>query len=101
MVMIGKQAPEAADSDKERASMREWEMHELAISRGAAIILAFLYVAYLVFQLKTHTEQFAAEGDGEEVDIDMSLVCAILVLIVATGLVAICSECLVHSVEGM
>jgi len=72
----------------------------LAISRGASFTLALLYVFYLIFQLKTHPEEFAAEsGDEEEVESEMSIGCAILMLSVVTVIVAVCSELLVGTIE--
>jgi len=72
----------------------------LAISRGASITLAALYVFYLIFQLKTHPEQFVAEGgDEEEVESEMSIGCAIVMLSVVTVVVAVCSELLVGTIE--
>ena len=45
----------------------------LFISRGTAIILLFVYVAYLVFQLKTHASLFQPpEGQEEEEELEMS-----------------------------
>jgi Ca2+:H+ antiporter len=40
----------------------------LIISRGTAILLLFIYVAYLFFQLKTHGELFVAEGQAKETE---------------------------------
>jgi Ca2+:H+ antiporter len=40
----------------------------LAISRGTALLLLVVYIAYLIFQLKTHADLYksdAAEGDSE------------------------------------
>lgn len=36
------------------------------LSHGTAIILLIIYVLYLVFQLKTHSELFEDEADEEE-----------------------------------
>mmetsp|Transcript_105095 Transcript_105095/g.338940 ORF Transcript_105095/g.338940 Transcript_105095/m.338940 type:complete len:415 (-) Transcript_105095:217-1461(-) len=74
---------------------------ELFISRGAAIILGVLYCLYLCFQLGTHRECFQAEDEGESEETTMSAPCAVVILIVVTLVVAMCSEGLVGSVEGM
>lgn len=74
---------------------------ELNISRVSAIILGALYVLYLFFQIGTHPEQFASEGEGESVEVEMSGIMATLLLVVATVVVAICSEALVGTVEGI
>jgi len=45
----------------------------LFISRGTSIILLLVYVAYLVFQLKTHASLFQPpEGQEEEEELEMS-----------------------------
>lgn len=96
MVMAGKK-----DGSKEQQLE-----DSLFISHGAALVLASLYIFYLLFQLCTHPEQFAGEGagegdegSGEHVEIDMSFGCAFVLLAVVTGFVAICSEFLVGTVE--
>lgn len=75
----------------------------LAMSRGAAIILAVLYGLYLIFQLGTHKDYFetqAEEGvESEEEPIHPGV--ASMMLAVVTFTVAICSEGLVDSVEGI
>ncbi|KII89089.1 hypothetical protein PLICRDRAFT_175323 [Plicaturopsis crispa FD-325 SS-3] len=71
----------------------------LAISRGTAILLLFVYVAYLVFQLKTHNYLFVAEGDEEEVEADMSTVSAGAALLFVTVLTSFCADYLVASIE--
>jgi len=38
----------------------------LIISRGTAVLLLIVYVAYLFFQLKTHSYLFVANEDNEE-----------------------------------
>ena len=49
----------------------------LIISRGTAIVLLLIYVAYLVFQLKTHAYLFqAAEGEEEQEELEMTPVAA-------------------------
>ncbi|GAO13330.1 hypothetical protein UVI_02013430 [Ustilaginoidea virens] len=78
----------------------------LILSRGTAIILLLLYVIYLVFQLKTHSNLFDAEAQqaaevehGEEPT--MGPVAATVVLVVVTVLVAICAEYLVGSIDDI
>jgi len=45
----------------------------LIISRGTAILLLLVYIAYLFFQLKTHAYLFQApEGQEEEEELQMS-----------------------------
>ena len=47
-----------------------WRPGLLIISRGTAILLLFVYAAYLVFQLKTHAYLFQprVHEDDEEVE---------------------------------
>ena len=57
----------------------------LIISRGTAILLLFVYIAYLVFQLKTHAYLFkAAEGQEEEEALEMSTLSAGVALLSVT-----------------
>ncbi|KAM4062987.1 sodium/calcium exchanger protein [Hirsutella rhossiliensis] len=79
----------------------------LVLSRGTAIILLVLYVLYLVFQLRTHSNLFdaerqAADDDDEEEDEPcMGAVAAAVVLVVVTVLVAICADYLVGSIDDI
>lgn len=77
---------------------------ELLISRGCAVVLAVLYVCYLVFQLVTHKEEFAAaetDAGEEEEEASLSPGTALVLLVAATLLVAPLSEALTGSVEGV
>ncbi|CAK9029112.1 unnamed protein product [Durusdinium trenchii] len=78
---------------------------ELLISRGCAIVLAVLYICYLIFQLVTHKDEFAAaetEDDcEEEAEPSLSPGTAVALLVAATLLVAPLSEALTGSVEGV
>ncbi|KAJ7461587.1 Sodium/calcium exchanger protein-domain-containing protein [Mycena latifolia] len=70
----------------------------LVISRGTALILLGVYVAYLVFQLKTHAYLFEAEGsEGEEPK--MSVVAAGVALLITTVVTSFCADYLVASIE--
>ncbi|KAG7001641.1 Vacuolar calcium ion transporter [Fusarium oxysporum f. sp. conglutinans] len=79
----------------------------LTLSRGTSIILLLLYVLYLVFQLRTHSNLFDAEkqseGDeeGECEEPTLGLVAAIAVLVVTTVLVTLCADYLVNSINGL
>lgn len=78
---------------------------QLFVSRGCATCLAILYCLYLVFQLGTHSECFAAESPEEEgvegPEESMSPAFATIMLMLITCIVAVCSEGLVGSVEGL
>jgi Ca2+:H+ antiporter len=76
----------------------------LVLSRGTAIILLVLYVLYLIFQLRTHSNLFEPESqnnaeDHEAEEPTLGPVAASIVLVVVTVLVAICAEYLVGSIE--
>eukprot|EP01134_Creolimax_fragrantissima_P000691 CFRG0691T1 len=75
---------------------------EVMLSRVVAIVLGSVYVLYLVFQLKTHSELFESEGDDEEEVIPvLSPGGSTILLIVVTLIVAVCSEFLTGSIEVM
>jgi len=57
----------------------------LIISRGTAIVLLLVYIAYLFFQLKTHAYLFqAAENDEEQEELQMTPVVAGSALLLVT-----------------
>jgi Ca2+:H+ antiporter len=78
----------------------------LQLSRGTAVILLILYVMYLAFQLKTHSNLFDAENQaaeeatGETPEPQMSPWAAAFVLVVVTVTVAICAEYLIDSIDS-
>ncbi|KIW45620.1 calcium/proton exchanger [Exophiala oligosperma] len=76
----------------------------MILSRGTSIILLFIYVAYLYFQLKSHADMFddteAQEGDEEEAEL-LGPWAAAVVLIFVTLLVAVCAEYLVGSIDAI
>jgi len=78
---------------------------ELLISRGCAVVLAVLYVCYLVFQLYTHKDQFGTEANeeepAEEEQTMLSKGASLALLLIATLIVAPLSEGLTGSVEGV
>eukprot|EP00884_Botryococcus_braunii_P017949 jgi/Botrbrau1/4838/Bobra.0325s0049.1 len=71
---------------------------ELSVSRATAVLLAFMYILYLFFQLKTHHTAFAGEDEDPEPPA-LSLVAALLTLSGITVIVAICSENLTGAIE--
>lgn len=74
------------------------------LSRGTAIILLIIYIAYLYFQLKSHADLFddaeAQEGDQEEPEV-LGPWAAGAALVVVTLLVAVCAEYLVGSIDAI
>lgn len=83
----------------------------LILSRGTAVILLILYVMYLVFQLRTHSDLFDERPDQEENgDADateqeevhiLSPWAAGVALVVITIAVAVCAEYLVDSIDSI
>ena len=77
----------------------------LVLSHGTAIILLLIYISYLFFQLKTHSDLFEAENqaeDGEEEEARvLSPWAAAVALIVITVCVAVCAEYLVDSIDSI
>lgn len=75
----------------------------LAISRGTAMLLLFVYCAYIVFQLYTHPQFFRLtspdEDEEEETCGHMNMMAASLSLLMATIVTAFCAEYLVASIE--
>mmetsp|Transcript_56900 Transcript_56900/g.123829 ORF Transcript_56900/g.123829 Transcript_56900/m.123829 type:complete len:402 (+) Transcript_56900:144-1349(+) len=69
----------------------------LLISRISSVVIAIVYVQFLVFQLCTHADMFG--GEGEEEEAPLSLFTSTVVLLSATCCVAVCSEYLVGSIE--
>ena len=79
----------------------------LVLSHGTAIILLIIYVLYLIFQLRTHTdlfdeEQSAQDGEGgnnqQEAEI-LTPWAAGVALVLITICVAVCAEFLVDSID--
>ncbi|KAJ6490662.1 Sodium/calcium exchanger protein-domain-containing protein [Mycena vitilis] len=70
----------------------------LVISRGTALILLGVYVAYLCFQLKTHAYLFEAEEQEAE-EPEMSVVSAGVALLATTVVTSFCADYLVASIE--
>jgi len=81
----------------------------LNVSRGISVLMFFMYLQYLVFQLYTHAQIFqgssdadATDGtaDDEDEEVDMTPVTAALVLAACTFMTAACSEYLIGSIKG-
>lgn len=73
------------------------------LSLATALVLLTVYVAGLVFSLKTHAEAFTAthvDGDDAGEHAAMSTAGAVTLLAIATTLTAIAAEMLVGAVEG-
>lgn len=90
----------------DQSGSKEKAQSILTLSRGTAIILLLLYVLYLVFQLRTHSNLFDAENpqedeDGEPEEPTIGPVAAIAVLVVTTVLVTVCADYLVDSIDDL
>lgn len=70
----------------------------LVLSRGTAIVLLFTYIAYLVFQLRTHSALFEAEEEEEETPA-MDQISAGVWLLIVTVVTAFCADILVGSID--
>jgi Ca2+:H+ antiporter len=74
----------------------------LILSHGTAIILLFIYIMYLVFQLKTHSNLFEEENADEHAEAEvLTPWTAGVVLVIITLGVAICAEYLVDSIDPL
>ncbi|KAH9945812.1 calcium/proton exchanger [Epithele typhae] len=69
------------------------------ISRGTAILLLIVYMAYLLFQLKTHAHLYEAMGEEEEEEPEMNLWAAGTALLGVTVVTSFCADYLVASIE--
>jgi len=72
----------------------------LDISRFSSMVIAGIYLCFLIFQLGTHAYLYAGSGEEEE-EPELSPIVALLLLFLSTVVVAISSEYLVDSIEGV
>jgi len=72
---------------------------EKNISIEISVVLFVTYILSLVFALRTHKDLYQGSHEEGEAGEAMSLRTAVIVLVVATGLIAWMSELLVHAVE--
>lgn len=86
-----------------QSSKSKSEDHILILSHGTAVILLILYILYLYFQLKSHSDFFDAEAQEEEEPEEHILgpVAAAVALLVVTVIVAVCAEYLVDSIDSI
>lgn len=71
----------------------------LILSRGTSIILFSVYLAYLFFQLKSHSTLFEAEGEDEEEVPEMDQWSAGIWLVIVTVVTAFAADILVGSID--
>jgi Ca2+:H+ antiporter len=88
----------------DKSSGSEADRNTLILSRGTAVILLILYILYLFFQLKTHSNLFDAESQAEEEEKETHILSpwsAGIAMVVITVIVAICAEYLVDSIDAI
>ncbi|KAF5232171.1 hypothetical protein FANTH_13085 [Fusarium anthophilum] len=89
----------------DQRSSNEKAQSILTLSHGTAIILLSLYVLYLVFQVRTHSNlfdpenQYEGSGEVEPVEPTLGPIAAIAVLAVTTLLITFCADYLVDSID--
>ena len=76
----------------------------LALSRGTSIILLTIYLLYLFFQLKTHSDRFDPEileenREEEEIEEGITLKTSLLTVFVVSIAISFCSDYLVGSID--
>lgn len=85
-----------------KKSEEETTRNILLLSHGTAIILLFIYIMYLVFQLQTHAELFKDGNADENAEADLLTPWAAgVVLVIITIAVAVCAEYLVDSIDSI
>ena len=73
---------------------------EQKLSLAIAVVLFLTYVATLLFSLKTHKALFVGQSEAEKHEPTSSLARAVMLLGMATILIAFLSEFLVGSIEA-
>jgi len=76
----------------------EWE-HMVQVSRWASVFLLSIYGAYLVFQLKTHSDLFQDEDGEEEETPDLSTPTATVLLLGTTVVTSFATDYLIAALE--
>jgi Ca2+:H+ antiporter len=77
------------------------ETRLLILSRGTALVMLVIYGLFLFFQLKTHKKFYMSPEPDEEEEKGMTWPVAVFCLAAITVLVAVCSEYLVDSIDGI
>jgi len=73
----------------------------LEISRVSSVIIAIVYILFLIFQLGTHAHLFSAGDEEEDEEAPLSIVSSLALLFGCTLCVSYCSEFLVDSIEDV
>jgi Ca2+:H+ antiporter len=72
---------------------------EANISLEISVVLFITYILSLIFTLRTHKDLYLGTSEAHEESSTMSLKRAVIILVIATVLIAWMSELLVHAVE--
>jgi Ca2+:H+ antiporter len=73
----------------------------LHISRATSVVIFFIYLQFLYFQLKSHKEYFdSGEGEEDEDEPKWSLAFAVVVLAASSVMTAFTADYLVGSIQG-
>jgi len=73
----------------------------LMVSRISSIVIAVIYLLFLVFQLGTHAYLFTGGEEEEEEGADLNICNSVVLLCACTICVAVNSEILVDAIEGV
>ncbi|MEW6211331.1 MAG: calcium/proton exchanger [Acidobacteriota bacterium] len=85
--------------DQARADAASFQRFEAELSVEIAVVLFVVYVLSLIFSLRTHKDIYLGTGEEHSESVQMKTSRALIILLVATGLIAWMSELLVHAVE--
>ena len=77
------------------------EEGQVMLSRLVAFVMAFVYTAFLVFQVRTHADLFSGGEAREEEEPMLGVSTSVVMVCSAICAVAFCSEFLVYSIEGV
>ncbi|EEQ97851.1 calcium/proton exchanger, putative [Perkinsus marinus ATCC 50983] len=86
---------------KHEMEKAELQSTVLEISRVVSIFLLLSYICFLIFQMYTHLSIFESEGGENEDEPTINVPTSLTLLLVSTLLVALNSEYLVGSIEGV
>jgi len=102
LACIGLIIPASFNFAISNASKDERDDELLNLSHGTAIVLLIIYVLYLVFSLKTHSELYRSdEQEDEEEKPQLTTPVSLLLLASVTIIVSFSAEYLVGSIEGI
>ncbi|GBB96166.1 hypothetical protein RclHR1_00270012 [Rhizophagus clarus] len=71
----------------------------LDLSHGSALVLLIIYILYIYFQLKTHSNLYQIEEEDDDPQLSLSIV--LLLFVIVTFIAAFSAEYLVDSIKGL